>query len=112
MTFLQQIRINILLPLRDNEGNEISELNFIRVNRKFRKDFGGYTRIIPPSQGEWRSSDGQVYGDFNIGYDIIVKEKAFATKIRPDLGNLIKNLEKEFKQEKIACYYHNVMSNL
>lgn len=84
----------------------------MKVNKKFRKDFGGYTRIIPPSEGAWQPSSGPTSLDFHVGYDIIVKEKKFATKIRPGLGEFVKNLEKDFKQEKIACYYHSIMSNL
>ena len=50
--------IQILLPLYDNQGNELPQMEFRRVSSELSHRFGGLTAFTrAPAEGVWRESE-------------------------------------------------------
>ncbi|MBD0321237.1 MAG: hypothetical protein ICV87_12930, partial [Gemmatimonadetes bacterium] len=50
--------VQILLPLRDNEGNDFPRTEFGRVRAELVERFGGVTAYLrSPATGAWRAED-------------------------------------------------------
>ncbi|MGI0087096.1 MAG: hypothetical protein ACREBI_03930 [Nitrosotalea sp.] len=111
MNFVPKVLLHTKLPITFNDGRAIPTPFFIELEKKFVKEYGGYTRVIPPSKGEWkdRRSD-RVYLDLSITYEVFIERSRFEDTVEPQLDNLIEDLKEKFEQEAIVCYYFDVTS--
>lgn len=97
-----RIRVEILLPLIDNEGNDIDKSKFIKAGKKLQKEFGGYT--LNQAQGVWFDEKRKRHGDVNAGFYVVVphtdKNIEFFKKYK-------KTLMKSFSDQKeiFITYY-------
>ncbi|MDE1763318.1 MAG: hypothetical protein KGH88_03625 [Thaumarchaeota archaeon] len=83
----------------------------MELEKKFVKEYGGYTRVIPPSGGEWKDKkSGKVYLDLSITYEVFIEKTRFEDMVRPQLDDLIEELREKFEQKAMACYYFDVTS--
>ncbi len=111
MSFVPKVLLHIKLPIAFNDGRSIPVSYFIELEKKFVKEYGGYTRVIPPSRGEWKEkSSGRVFLDMSISYEVFIEKNHFQNTVVPNLDNLIEELKERFEQKAIACYYFDVTS--
>lgn len=112
MSFLPKVRLHIKLPTRFNSLKTVPEYFFIELEEKFLFEYGGYTRINPPSKGAWLDkNDEQRYQDWSIAYEVFIERKNFVENVEGKLSELIEDLKTKFKQKAIACYYHEIMAS-
>jgi hypothetical protein len=90
--------IQILLPLRDNEGTPFPREEFDRVRRELTERFGGATFYArSPAVGLWKDEQGDVARD-----EIVVAE-AMATHLEREWWRLYREtLERRFRQDEIV----------
>ena len=89
--------IQILLPLRDNEGAPFSDDLFGQVRAELLQNFGGVTAYAQsPAKGIWRDEDKQTSQDEVILVEVMTGEidLSWWTKYRKDL-------EVRFRQENL-----------
>ncbi|MDE1825964.1 MAG: hypothetical protein KGH99_00895 [Thaumarchaeota archaeon] len=110
MNFIPKVLLHIKLPITFNDGRAIPASYFIELEKKFVKEYGGYTRVIPPSRGEWKDKSGRVYLDLSITYEVFIERNNFEDTVEPQLDDLIEDLKEKFEQEAIVCYYFDVIS--
>jgi hypothetical protein len=61
-----KIRVEILLPLFDNDGNAIDKSKFFETRRELVAEFEGCTFLGAPTQGMWIDEERK-YFDTNCG---------------------------------------------
>jgi hypothetical protein len=90
--------IQMLLPLRDNEGEPFPRQEFDRVRRELTERFGGATFYArSPAVGVWKDDDGDVSRD-----EIVVAE-AMAAHLEREWWRLYREtLERRFRQDEIV----------
>ncbi|MDH2907760.1 MAG: hypothetical protein PXX83_06685 [Candidatus Nitrosotalea sp.] len=111
MSFVPKVLLRIKLPVTFNNDRIIPALYFIELEKKFVKEYGGYTRVIPPSRGEWKDKrSGRVYLDRSISYEVFIERSRFEETVESQLDDLIEDLKEKFEQEAIDCYYFDVTS--
>ncbi len=89
--------IQILLPVRDNEGKPFGPHPFEEVAWSLSKKFGGitaYNRV--PAEGRWETS-GKTQHD-----DVLVVEVMVATLDKPWWGDFRTQLEARFRQSQVV----------
>ena len=65
--------VQLLLPLRDNDGAAFDAGVFTRVRATLTERFGGVTAYSrAPAQGAWKEDDGAVVRDDVIVYEVVV----------------------------------------
>jgi len=65
---MQDLKIAfIILPLRDNDGNRLTETH-ASLREAILDHFGGYTQTLVT--GVWRNEDGVVFHDDSLKYEI------------------------------------------
>ncbi len=90
MSFVPKVLLHIKLPVAFNNGRIIPASYFIELEKKFVKDYGGYTRVIPPSRGEWKDKkSGRVYLDLSMTYEVFIEKSRFEDTVESRLDNLI-----------------------
>jgi hypothetical protein len=57
----------LILPLRDNDGNRLTETH-AALREAILDNFGGYTQYLVT--GAWRNGDGTVVNDDSLKYEI------------------------------------------
>lgn len=67
--------VQILLPLRDNEGHPFAGAVHGITRRELLDRFGGVTAYQrAPAQGLWKSEDGEVAQDEVVIFEVMVEE--------------------------------------
>ena len=90
--------VQILLPLFDNAGEAIPELQFRRVSGELTDRFGGVTAFTrAPAQGLWKDSGARTSHD-----EIVVVEVMVADLDRTWWTDYRSQLEKRFRQEVVV----------
>ena len=95
--------IQILLPLRDNQGNKFPDADFERIQKVLADQFGGLTAYgRAPAEGVW-AQGGKKWRD-----DILVVE-VMAGEL--DVGwwrSFRRDLEKTLRQEQLVIRAHSL----
>jgi hypothetical protein len=90
--------IQILLPLFDNEGAPIPQLQFRRVSQELADRFGGLTAFTrAPAEGQWRDDSAGITHD-----EIVILEVMAGELDRPWWANYRQELERRFRQDEIV----------
>ncbi len=67
--------IQILLPLYDNEGLPLSQLEFLRVRDELSERFGGITTYMrSPARGLWKETRDTTVHDDIVIYEVMADE--------------------------------------
>lgn len=91
--------IQILLPLRDNDGNEFGHDAFARVRGELTERFGGVTFYArSPAVGLWKDEDGDTTRD-----EMVVAEVMAEHQDREWWRLYRQELEARFRQDKIVA---------
>ena len=90
--------VQILLPLRDNEGWPFHEDEYLRIRRELTGRFGGltaYTRV--PAEGVWRPDQVQTSRDDIVVFEVMVRglDAAWWREYRAEL-------ESRFRQDVVV----------
>ena len=90
--------IQMLLPVRDNEGNAFPRAELDRVRQELTERFGGATAYLrAPAAGLWKDEEGDVAPD-----DVVIVE-AMAAHLEREWWRLYREeLERRFRQEEIV----------
>jgi hypothetical protein len=89
--------IEILLPLRDNEGNRFPRASLDRVRRELTERFGGVTaHLRAPAAGVWKDDHGDVERD-----DVVIVEVVADELDRAWWSGYRRELESRFRQDEI-----------
>jgi hypothetical protein len=91
--------VQILLPLFDNEGAALPQLEFRRVTSELSHRFGGLTAFTrAPAEGSWKERD-----DAHPTHDDIVVFEVMTEKLdRAWWAAYREDLERRFRQEEIV----------
>jgi hypothetical protein len=90
--------IQILLPLRDNQGRDFGRDEFDRVRRELTERFGGVTFYArSPAVGVWKDDEGDESRD-----DVIVAEVMAQHQDREWWRLYRETLERRFRQDQIV----------
>lgn len=90
--------IQILLPLRDSDGERFAHAGFERVRRELAERFGGVTFYArSPAVGIWKDDDGDEDRDEIVVAEVMAEEedRAWWRAYRGEL-------ERRFRQEKMV----------
>jgi hypothetical protein len=90
--------IELLLPLYDNNGNPFGSDLFDQIRNELTDLFGGITAFRrSPAEGLWQETDGKVYRDEIVVYEVMVEEfdRLWWLSYR-------EKLESIFKQEQLV----------
>jgi hypothetical protein len=89
--------IEILLPLRDNEGTPFPRAALDRVRHELTEQFGGVTaHLRAPAAGAWKDGDGDVARD-----DVVIVEVMAEDLDRGWWADYRRDLEARFRQDEI-----------
>ena len=70
-----QSLVQILLPLRDNDGRPFGDDGHGRTRRELLDRFGGVTAYQrAPAEGLWKSEDGEVARDEVVIFEVMVED--------------------------------------
>ena len=90
--------VQILLPLYDNDGNPIPQLQFRRVSQEMADSFGGLTAFTrAPAEGMWKDGGEKTSHDEIVVFEVMTD--------RLDRGwwrSFREELEQRFRQEEIV----------
>ena len=91
--------VQILLPLRDNEGEPFPRADFARVRAELVERFGGVTaHMQAPAQGVWKDDEeGKVERD-----EIVVIEVMAEALERDWWRSYCEELRRRFRQEELV----------
>jgi hypothetical protein len=90
--------VQILLPLFDNEGTAIPQLQFRRVSQELADRFGGLTAFTrAPAEGQWKDDSAATTHD-----EIVVFEVMAEALDRPWWASYRQELERRFRQEVVV----------
>jgi hypothetical protein len=90
--------IQILLPLRDNDGKAFAREEFDRVRREITERFGGVTFYArSPAVGVWKDDEGDVSRD-----DVVVAEVMAQHQDREWWRLYRETLERRFRQDQVV----------
>lgn len=90
--------VQILLPLFDNQGETIPQLQFRRVSQELHDRFGGLTaHTRAPAEGRWKGASLETSHD-----EIVVFEVMIAALDRTWWAEYRRELERRFRQEEIV----------
>ena len=90
--------IQILLPVRDNQGRPFPRSDLDAVRKELTERFGGATAFLrAPAAGLWKDDEGDVARD-----DVVVLE-VMAMHLEREWWRLYREeLERRFRQEEIV----------
>jgi hypothetical protein len=89
--------IEILLPLRDNEGTPFPRAALDRVRHELTDHFGGVTaHLRAPAAGAWKDGEGDVERD-----DVVIVEVMDEELDRAWWDGYRRELESRFRQNEI-----------
>lgn len=67
-------RVQLLLPIYDNEGRAFSRAEFARVREELAEQFGGVTaHTRAPAEGVWRDEGGAVSRDSVVAFEVLTE---------------------------------------
>lgn len=90
--------IEILLPLRDNDGQPFARAEFDSVRQELAERFGGVTAFMrSPAVGVWKDDDGVPHHD-----EIVVFEVMAETVDQVWWRSYRMRLEERFRQDEIV----------
>ena len=90
--------VQILLPLYDNEGSPISQLQFRRVSQEIADRFGGLTAFTrAPAEGIWKEGGEKTSHDEIVVFEVMTEDLD-----RPWWNRYREELERRFRQEAIV----------
>jgi len=91
--------VQILLPVYDNEGNELPQMEFRRVSSELSHRFGGVTAFTrAPAEGVWKEpTTSRPTHD-----DIVVVEVMVSELDRDWWKSYRSDLERRFKQDEVV----------
>lgn len=90
--------VQLLLPLRDNDGNEFPRERLHAVHRELTDRFGGVTAYLrAPATGAWKDEDGGVARD-----DVVIVEVMADALDRAWWADYRRTLEARFRQDEIV----------
>jgi hypothetical protein len=96
--------VQILLPLRDNQGAPFGDDLFRQVRAELLRAFGGVTAYLQsPAQGVWRNEDQQTSQD-----EVVLVEVMIGTIDRSWWSNYRDELEVRFGQHEMLIRAHEV----
>lgn len=103
---VEQIRIDITIPLRDNNGVLIKPEEHKKTKDELTQRFGGCT-FLTTSEGAWKdfSDSERLYLDINTSCFVVTSNTAETIEF---FRKYKKTLEDRYKQEKIFMVYHPV----
>ena len=91
--------VQILLPVYDNEGNELPQVEFRRVSSELSHRFGGVTAFTrAPAEGVWKEPTTER----PTHDDIVVVEVMVEELDRGWWKDYRRDLERRFKQEEVV----------
>ena len=89
--------VQILLPVRDNEGRPFGDQVFGPTRRELLERFGGVTAYQrAPAQGLWKTDEGEVARDEVVIFEVMVGDLD-----RAWWGGYRQTLETRFRQDVI-----------
>ena len=89
--------IEILLPLRDNDGNPFPRASLDHVRHELTERFGGVTaHLRAPAAGAWKDDEGGVERD-----DVVIVEVMAGELDRAWWAGYRRELESRFRQDEI-----------
>jgi len=90
--------IQILLPVRDNDGRAFARAELDAVRRELTERFGGATAYLQaPAAGLWKGGDGELERD-----EIVIVE-AMAPRLEREWWRRYREeLERRFRQQEIV----------
>jgi hypothetical protein len=91
--------VQILLPVYDNEGNELPQMEFRRVSSELSHRFGGVTSFTrAPAEGVWKEpTTSRPTHD-----DIVVVEVMVGELDRDWWKDYRRDLERRFRQDEVV----------
>jgi hypothetical protein len=90
--------VQILLPVRDNEGRPFGHDLFARVREELTERFGGVTAYLrSPAEGAWQDPGGDVARD-----DVVILEVMADDLDRAWWGEYRGELEQRFRQDEVV----------
>jgi len=90
--------VQILLPVRDNEGHAFGHEAFARVREELTERFGGVTaHLRSPAEGAWRDPGGGVDRD-----DVVILEVMADGLERGWWSQYRAELEERFRQDEVV----------
>lgn len=90
--------VQLLLPLRDNEGTPFPRQELDRVRAELTEAFGGVTAYLQsPAEGLWKEDDGRVDRD-----RVVIFEAMTASLDRAWWGRYRADLEGRFRQDEVV----------
>lgn len=90
--------IQVLLPLRDNDGCPFGRDPFDRVHTELTERFGGATAYLQsPAEGAWRDPGGEVDRD-----DVVILEVMADSLDRAWWRAYREELERRFRQDEVV----------
>ena len=96
--------IQILLPLRDNDGRKFKRVLYSRTHNELVRKFGGLTaHTRSPARGLWKTR-GSTMRD-----DMIILEVMAERLDRRWWRQYREHLEREFRQEQIVVRAHDIV---
>jgi hypothetical protein len=90
--------IEILLPLRDNEGRRFEPALFGKVREELVEHFGGLTAFTrSPAEGVWKAEEGERSRDEIVIFEVMADwlDRSWWRTYRAEL-------EKRFRQDEIV----------
>jgi hypothetical protein len=91
--------IQVLLPVRDNDGKAFGDNEFARVRAELAERYGGVTFYSrAPAKGVWKDDDGDVAHD-----DVLVAEVMAEHEDREWWRIYRVDLEERFRQDTIVA---------
>jgi len=91
--------VQILLPLYDNAGNALPQVEFRRVSSELSHRFGGLTAFTrAPAEGIWKESE-EAHPTHD---DIVVIEVMVESLDRAWWKDYRRDLERRFRQEEVV----------
>lgn len=94
---MRKVACRFMVPVTDNDGNEISPPILVDLHADLLGQFEGFT-IHPSSLGRWRSREGQVFQEQVVVYEVAVADEAV-----PVLRDLVCRLGRRLGQ--LAMYF-------
>jgi len=99
-----KIRVEILLPLFDNEGNEVDKSKFFYIRKELAAEFKGCT-FMSPTQGMWIDREEEEYIDANVGFYVLAPNTEKSTNFFKAYKAILKE---RFNQLDVLMTYYPV----
>lgn len=103
---MYRLKVEFLLPLKDNKGNEIDVDKYDITYQELEDRFYGYTVDNSPLLGDWKDVDtGLVYIDDNFGVWVLCDD---TKEIKDFWINYKEKLKERFEQIEILMYHTKI----